>query len=442
MNGAGGLSRMGPSSGLPIPQAVRHRTDNLHDTMSLPSFMGCRVLVCWTLMEHHDICLFAETNFRNQRKRFGIRRKDRRHHVYILGKTGMGKSTLLEHLISADLHAGAGLAVLDPHGDLVKRVRECVPEHRKDEVIYFDPSDERYALPFNVLQDSYTQRYLIASGVLGAFKKVWGDSWGPRMEHIFRHALLGLLALPHATLLDVPRILMDKKFRERALVYIDDAQIRSFFKDEFEHYSAYFRQEAISPILNKVGHFLANPLLRKVIGHRENALRFREIMDTGKVVLANLLKGALGEDSSSLLGALILSQIERAALSRADLPEGDRRDFYLFVDEFSNFATTSFVGMLSEARKYGVHLTLCNQLLAQVEETMRAAIFGNVGTLMTFQVGAEDAEYLVKEFTPTLTEEDLVSLPQYHIYVKLMVEGTTSQPFSAVTLPPPEHIFR
>jgi type IV secretory pathway TraG/TraD family ATPase VirD4 len=236
---------------------------------------------------------------------------------------------------------------------------------------------------------------------------------------------------PHATI-------RTNKFKIKAEMLLD---VRSFFKDEFEKYSSYFRSEAISPILNKVGHFLANPVLRRVVGQRDNHLRFREMMDEGNVMLANLSKGALGEDSSSLLGALILSQIEQAALSRADVPEADRRDFYLFVDEFSNFATTSFVGMLSEARKYGLNLTLCNQLLAQLDEGMRAAIFGNVGTLIAFQVGAEDAEYLVKEFTPVFTEEDLVSLPRYHIYVKLMVDGTTSQPFSAVTLPPQEHNF-
>ncbi len=323
----------------------------------------------------------------------------------------------------------------------MKRVLSYVPEHRQSDLIYFDPTDEKGAHPFNVLQDAFAHKYLIASGILGAFKKVWGDgpnaSWGPRMEHIFRHALLALLSLPLATLLDVPRILTDKDFRKKAWGYIDDPQVRSFFKDEFEKYTPHFRQEAISPILNKVGHFLANPWLRKVLGQTDNHLRFRKIMDEGKVVLVNLAKGSLGEDSSALLGALLLSQIELAALSRADIPEGERRDFYLFVDEFSHFATSSFKGMLSESRKYALNLTLATQLLAQMEEDMRAAVFGNVGTLIAFQVGAEDAEYLAREFAPVFGEEDLINLPAYHIYLKLRMEGKTSRPFSAETLPPP-----
>jgi type IV secretory pathway TraG/TraD family ATPase VirD4 len=384
-----------------------------------------------------DVCLFAETDFRHQHRRFGILRQDRRHHVYILGKTGMGKSTLLERLICADLEAGAGLAVLDPHGDLVRRVLDYLPERRRQEVLYFDPADEQHALPFNILQDTASRQYLIVSGILGAFKKVWGDSWGPRMEHIFRYALLGLLATPNATLLDVPRILLDKEFRDRTLWFVEDPQVRAFFKEEFERYAASFRQEAVSPILNKVGHFLANPALRGILGQKDNQVQFREMMDEGRVFLANLSKGALGEDSSALLGALLLSQIERVALSRVDLLEGERRDFYLFVDEFSHFATESFVGMLSEARKYGLNLTICNQFLAQLEDEMRAAIFGNVGTLIAFQVSAEDAEYLVREFTPIFTEEDLVAIPRFHVYLKLMIEGKASQPFSARTLPPP-----
>ena len=383
-----------------------------------------------------NICYFAETNFRNQRRRFGIRRPDRRYHLYLVGKTGMGKSNVLEHLIFADLHAGAGLAVLDPHGDLVRRVLTSVPDARRANLVYLDPSDPDAAIPFNILKDTVAHPYLIVSGIIGAFKKVWGDSWGPRMEHILRHTLMTLLTVPDATLMDVPRLLTDKAFRERALWYVEDPQVKAFFKDEFEKYSPTFRQEAIAPILNKVGHFLANPFLRAIVGHTDNQLRMRELMDEGKVLLVNLSKGTLGEDSSALLGALVLSRIELAALSRADVQTDQRKPFYLFVDEFSNFATPSFIGMLSEARKFGLSLTICSQLIGQLDEDIRAAVFGNVGTLIVFQVGAEDAEYLEKELAPIFTSEDLITLPRYHIYLKLMIDGKTSQPFSAVTLPP------
>jgi hypothetical protein len=385
-----------------------------------------------------DLCFFGETNWRNQRRRFGIRREDRRYHMYLIGKTGVGKSTLLENLIASDLQGGQGLAVLDPHGDLVKRVLAYVPEDRRQtDLLYFDPTNPRHAIPFNILRDSYAERYLIVSGILGAFKKVWADTWGPRMEHIFRHALLALIAYPEATFADVPRILLEKAFRTRVLAYVEDDHVQAFFRDEFEKYANGFRNEAVAPILNKVGGFLADPVLRHILSQKENRLRFRDAMDGGKVFLANLAKGRLGEDSSSLLGALLLSHIELATLSRADAPESKRRPFYLYVDEFQNFATTSFAGMLSEARKYGLSLTLSHQTLGQLDGLMRGAIFGNVGTLVCFQMGTEDAEYLEKEFEPTFRREDLANLPRHGIYLKMMVEGKVSEPFSATTLEPP-----
>ena len=385
----------------------------------------------------NDVCLFAETNFRGQRRPFGIRRADRCHHLYVIGKTGMGKSSLMENLIVSDIRAGAGFAVLDPHGDLVRRALRYVPEERRDDLIYFNPTEPQHALAFNILRDSYARPYLIVSGVLGAFKKVWGDSWGPRMEHIFRHVLLALLPYPEATLCDVPRMLLEKSFRARVLAYVDDAYVQAFFKDEFEKYASYFRSEAVAPILNKVGGFLANPMLRHILGQQENRLRFREIMDGGRIFLADLAKGALGEDSSALLGALLLSQIELATLTRSELRESERRPFYLYVDEFPSFVTSSFAGMLSEARKYGLSLTLSHQTLAQLDDKMRGAIFGNVGSLVAFQVSAEDAFFLSQEFAPTFKEQDLANLPRHHIYLKLVCGGNVSEPFSGVTLPPP-----
>ncbi|MDA1190056.1 MAG: type IV secretion system DNA-binding domain-containing protein [Candidatus Poribacteria bacterium] len=384
----------------------------------------------------NDLCIFGQTNWRDQRKKFGIRRADRRYHLHLIGKTGVGKSTLLEHLIASDLRDGHGLAVLDPHGDLVKSVLRHVPKERADDLLYFDPTNVRSAIPFNILKDHYAHRYLIASGILSAMKKVWGDSWGPRMEHILRYTLLALLAYPDATLIDVPRILLEKAFRQRVLCYVEDTQVRAFFEDEFAKYASRFQNEAVSPILNKVGGFLANPSLRHLFQQKENRLQFRPIMDGRKVFLANLAKGSLGEDSSSLLGALILSQIELATLSRADVREEQRRPFYLYVDEFQNFATTSFAGMLSEARKYGLSITLSHQTLGQLDDDVRHAVFGNVGTLICFQVGAEDAEYLEKEFQPTFRREDLTNLSRHQFYVKMMVNGVVSEPFSATTLTP------
>ena len=393
--------------------------------------------LCWKDMTlDNDICYFAETNFRDEHRRFGIRRADRRYHGYLVGKTGMGKSTVLEHLMLADLHAGAGFAVLDPHGDLVRRILAAVPDGRRDDLIYLDPADKNAAIPFNILKDTVSHPYLIVSGIVGAFRKVWGDSWGPRMEHILRHTLMALLPVPDATLADLPRLLTDKSFRERALWYVKDAQVRAFFKEEYETYSPRFRNEAIAPILNKVGHFLADPFLRNILSHKENHLRMREAMDGGKIVLANLSKGRMGEDASALLGALLLARIERAALARADMPSELRRPFYLYVDEFTSFATPSFVGLLSEARKFGLALTIASQTLQTIDDDIRSAVFGNVGTILAFQVSAEDAMYLEREFTPEFQAEDFVKLPRYHLYLKLMIEGRTCRPFSAVTLPP------
>jgi len=384
------------------------------------------------------LCFFGVTNWRDRRRPFGIKRADRRYHIHLIGKTGVGKSTLLEHLIASDLRDGQGLAVLDPHGDLVRRVLHTMPKGRADDLLFFDPTNVRGALPFNVLKDHYANRYLIASGILTAMKKVWGDSWGPRMEHILRYSLLALLAYPDATLGDIPRVLLEKVFRQRVVAYVEDSQVKAFFEEEFEKYANGFRNEAVSPILNKVGGFLANPALRQVFVSRENRLQFRPMMDGGKVFLANLAKGQLGEDSSSLLGALILSQTELATLSRADAPDSQRRPFYLYVDEFQNFATTSFAGMLSEARRYGLSLTLSHQTLGQLDDPMRGAVFGNVGTLICFQVGAEDAEYLEKEFQPTFRREDLANLARRDFYIKIVCDGVVSQPFSGTVLPPPD----
>jgi DNA helicase HerA-like ATPase len=379
------------------------------------------------------ITFFAETDYRGERRRFGIRRRDRRVHMYLIGRTGMGKSTLLETLIVSDLRAGNGLALLDPHGDLAAKVRSQVPKERARELIDFDPAE--WPIGYNPLRaPDPARRYLVASGLISAFRKVWSESWGPRMEHILRHALLTLAEFPGSTLLDLPRLLTDQPFRRSVIDRVTDAQVQGFWKTEFDRYSPFFRSEAVAPILNKIGAFLASPVARAVLGAREASLDLRQVIDEGKILIANLSKGKLGEDASSLLGALLVAGFEQAALSRADLLESDRHDFYLYMDEVQNFATLSLAGMLQETRKYRLGLVMANQYLEQLDERVQRAILGNAGTLIAFRVGVRDAKVLADEFFPEFSVEDLVSLPKYHIYLRLMIDGVVSQGFSAVTL--------
>jgi type IV secretory pathway TraG/TraD family ATPase VirD4 len=385
----------------------------------------------------NDVTLFAETNFRNQRKRFGIKRRDRRSHMYIIGKTGMGKSTLLENMIYSDLQKGEGLAVIDPHGDLAMRIQRLIPQERQADLIYFDPADMHNPLGFNLLESSRREHHqLLASGLVSVFKKIWRDSWGPRTEYILRNTILALLDVPQATLMDLPKMLNDKEYRAAVLTLMVDEQVKDFWVNEYATYTARFRSEAIAPIQNKVGQFLTNRLIRGVISQKQSSFDIRKLMDEGKILIANLAKGKIGEDVSNLLGAMLLTRIELAALSRADIPEGCRRDFYVYADEFYNFTTASFANVLAEARKYRLNLILANQYIEQLEEKLRAAIFGNVGTLISFRLGADDAEYVAREFYPVFSETDLIDLPQYHIDVKLMIDGVSQSPFSAVTLPP------
>lgn len=384
-----------------------------------------------------EITVFAETDFRNERKRFGVRRRDRRAHMHILGRTGMGKSTLLETLMASDVAAGNGFALLDPHGDLAAKIRDRVRETRPSDLIDFDPAARPLAYnPLTVADPS--RRYLVASSLISAFRKVWAEFWGPRMEHILRHALLTLTEFPGATLLDLPRLLTDAPFRRTVIGRVTDAQVRTFWQNEFERYAVNFRAEAVAPILNKIGAFLASPDVRAVVGSREPGLDLRAVMDEGKIVVANLAKGRLGEDASALLGALLVSGFEAAALGRADVPEDDRRDFYLYLDEVQNLATLSLAGMLQEARKYRLGLVMAHQYLEQLDERLQVAILGNVGSLIAFRVGVRDAKVLTDEFFPEFSVEDLVGLPQYHVYLRLMIDGVVSPSFSASTCRPAE----
>ncbi|MBI3798033.1 MAG: type IV secretion system DNA-binding domain-containing protein [Deltaproteobacteria bacterium] len=387
------------------------------------------------LHSQNSLTLFARTNFRNQRKLFGIRRADRRAHMYLIGKTGTGKSTLLETLLRQDMAAGEGLALLDPHGDLVERIVVAVPEHRKNDVFYFNVPDRGQPFGFNPLDSVPPEkRALAASSLLEAFKKIWADTWGPRLEYILRNALLALLDQPHSTLADVLRLLGDKAYRKEVASHTYYPQVRDFWLREYETYPARFRIEAISPIQNKVGAFLANPLLNRIITQPKSTFDVRRIMDEGKILLVNLAKGKIGDDTAALLGAMLVSKIGMAALGRAEKPEEERRDFYLYLDEFQTFTTLSLANMLSELRKYHVGLVLAHQYLSQVEPEVRDAVLGNVGTTISFRLGSADAEILGKEFYPEITALDLVNLPNYQIYLKLMVNGVVSRPFSAETL--------
>lgn len=384
-----------------------------------------------------SITPLAVTNYRDIRRIFGIKQKNRRGHMYLLGKTGTGKSTLLSNMAISDIQEGKGVALIDPHGDLAEELLHFIPKNRIGDVIYFNPGDLGFPIAFNPLSKvPHEFRHLVAAGIISTFKKIWPEFWGPRLEHILRHALLTLLDQPESTLLDLPRLLTQKSFRDEAIKHVQSQHVREFWFHEFERYSAWMRSEAVSPILNKVSLYLTSPLLRNIVGQAKSTFEMREIMDQGKILIANLAKGTVGEDAAALLGSMLVTSAQLAALSRTDLPEPQRRGFYLYVDEVHNFLTLSFAHILSEARKYGLNLVLAHQYIEQLEDKIKAAIFGNAGTIIAFRVGAEDAKYLAREFYPVFSEADLVNLPNYHIYLKLMIDGHSSQPFSAVTLPP------
>lgn len=388
-------------------------------------------------MEDEEITTFAETTFRNRRRKFGIKTDDRRRHMYLIGKTGMGKSTILENMIVDDIRKGRGVAVVDPHGDLAEKVMEFIPSNRVNDVIYFNPADMDYPIAFNVVEQVEPHlRHLVASGLIGVFQKLWADSWGPRLEYILRNAILAILDYPGSTLLAVTRILSDKAFRKKVIEKIQDPVVRAFWVNEFAGYNDKFASEAVSPIQNKVGQFLSSSLIRNIVGQAKSTIDMRKIMDEGKILILNLSKGRIGEDNSSLLGAMMITKIQLAAMSRVDIEEKKRKDFYLYVDEFQNFTSDSFANILSEARKYRLNLILAHQYIEQLNETVRYAVFGNVGTLIVFRVGAADAEALMPEFAPVFIDEDILNLPKYEIYLKLMIDGIASEPFSARGLAP------
>lgn len=383
------------------------------------------------------ITFIGETDFRNRHRPFGILEADRRLHLYIIGKTGTGKSTLLESLIRQDIHNGRGLALLDPHGDLAERLAASFPEKHKDRLTYWNIPEDTGGMGFNPLDRVPPQyRALAASGLLEALKHLWPDFWGPRLEYILRNALHALLEQPRATLADILRLLLDKAYRREVGMRVTHEPVRNFWLNEFEAFPARLKAEAISPIQNKIGALLTDPLLYRIINNHGASFKLRQVMDDGRVLLVNLAKGRLGGDSSNLLGSLLVTRFSLAGLSRLDTPEEERRDFTLYVDEFQNFATLSLATMLSELRKFRLSLVLAHQYLGQLHPAIRDAVIGNVGSLVCFRIGMLDAEMMSREFWPEYSATDLVALPNHHIAVRLMIDGQLSKPFSARTIRP------
>jgi len=394
------------------------------------------------------VTYFAATDSRGKRIPFGIRQEDRSRHMYIIGKTGMGKSTMIENMAIQDIRNDEGLALIDPHGGTAEKILEYIPENRIDDVVYFAPFDLDNPIAFNVMEDvGYDKRHLVVSGLMATFKKIWQDAWSARMEYILSNTLLALLEYPDATLLGVNRMYTDKVYRKRVVDNVKDPLVKTFWNKEFAGYTDRYAQEATPAIQNKIGQFTSNPLIRNIIGQPKSSFDIREIMDNKKILIINLSKGLVGDTNMQLLGSMLTTRIFLAAMSRANIstPEMVKTpNFYFYVDEFQNFANETFAEILSEARKYKLNLIIAHQYIEQMEEEVRAAVFGNVGTTVVFRVGPFDAEVLETVFLPEFTKEDLVNLGFAQIYLTLMIDGVGSRPFSAITIPPiepPEHSF-
>ena len=385
---------------------------------------------------HSDrqITYFARTNHRNAGIPFGIRRADRRSHLYVIGKTGTGKSTLLRTFMLQDFANGEGFALFDPHGDLAEDVVSQVPPARHEDLIYLNVPDQSRVWHFNPFAGiSKERRALAAAGMVEVFKKLWPDDWGPRLEHLLRNVVFALFETPGATFADISRILLDKDYRQSVTRGISNDMVREFWTKEFAGYSPAFRAVVTAPLLNKIGAFLTDPLLHSILTGTHSSFDLRRIMDDGKILVVNLSKGRIGEGPAALLGSLLVSHLALAGLERADRPQEKRRDFYLYLDEFHTFATLTLATMLSELRKYRLNLVLAHQYLSQLETEIRDAVFGNVGTFIAFRVGALDAPTVARELSPTFQADDLLSLPNFSVYLRLMIEGEPSKPFSART---------
>lgn len=384
------------------------------------------------------INFFGRTIFKNRETIFGIKDVDRRRHIWAIGKTGTGKSTLIANMAIDDIKKGRGMAIIDPHGDLSEIILDYIPKSRINDVIYFNPADTEYPIAINPLEvTNKEEAELVVSGIVSIFNKLFGFSWGPRLEYILRNSLFTLAQVPNSTLKDIPLLLTNKLFRQRIEETIQDETMRQFWRDEFDKMPDRLQQEAISPILNKVGQFVTSPLIRTVIGHPKSSIKLDDVMNEGKILIANMSQGRLGEDNAALLGAMLITKFQLAAMHRVSMPEEERKDFYLYVDEFQNFATGSFIKIMSEARKYRLDIMLANQYMAQIPEEVTQAILGNAGTVMTFAVGASDADILFKEFAEVFTPVDLVNLGKFQIAAKMTIDSQVTRPFVATTLPLP-----
>lgn len=385
----------------------------------------------------NPVTLLARTNTTRNERVFGIRQVDRRSHIAILGKTGTGKSALLQSIVLQDIAAGKGGALFDPHGDLVRAVTARIPLNQRAAIVFLDATDPTLQLRFNPFDNvPQSQRALAAAGLVEVFKKIWSDDWGPRLEHLLRNVVFTLLERPDSTLADIPRLIADRTFRSQVVQAIDDSIVRDFWTNEFEKYSPGFRSVVVAPLQNKIGALLTDPTLRRILVEPGEALDLRRIMDEGKILLVNVDKGLIGEGPAATLGSFLLSHLALAAISRSNVPETERRDFSIVLDEFQTFTTLSVATMLAELRKFRVGMVLANQHLSQLDPAIRDAVFGNAGTLIAFRVGAADGSFLAREFAPTFAAEDFISLPLYHIYIRLLIDGEPSRPFSATTLPP------
>ena len=388
--------------------------------------------------EKQKINFFGRAIFKNRDLIFGIKDSDRRRHLWAIGKTGTGKSTLIANMAIDDMKKGRGVAIIDPHGDLSEIILDYVPASRINDVVYFNPIDRDRPVRLNILEvKDPVQRELIVSGIVAIFNKLYGHSWGPRLEYILRNTLLALSEIPDMTLVEVPRLLTDRDFRRNAMTKISDPVIKRYFENEFDKMPEKMLQESISPILNKVGQFISSPLIRSIIERPQSSIDIEEIMNDGKILIANLSQGKMGEDNAALIGAMLITKFQLAAMNRVDRSESERRDFYLYVDEFQNFATESFIKILSEARKYKLNLTLANQYMAQIPLEVQKAILGNAGSIISFTIGADDARIIMKEFGDVFTDKDLVNLENYQIAVRLMVDSMSGRAFVARTLPLP-----
>ena len=422
-----------PHTSVETPNIVWASSKTAEPPAKLPVLTG-------EVANDENISAFGLTNFRGINHQFGLLRRDRSRHMYIIGQTGAGKSGLLELLALSDIFYNQGYCIIDPHGDFAIDNLKFIPASRVEDVVYFNPADTAFPVAFNPLEvTDPTRKPNICSEVIGVLKRMFGDSWGPRLEHILRYTLLALLDRPETTLLDISRLLTDKGFRKETLEYCKDVTVLQFWKHEFGQWNEKQVNESIAPVLNKVGAFTANPIIRNIVGQPKSSFDIRKIMDEGKILVVNLSKGLIGEDNAGILGAFIVTKVQLAAMSRSDIPDVmERRPFYLYVDEFQNFATDSFATILSEARKYGLNLTVANQYVAQMTDTVRDAVFGNVGTTISFRVSADDAPILVKQFEPTFEEADILQLNNRNFVISMIINGEKVPAFSATTLSIPE----